>query len=353
VFGSARDPSGAGVAHLYRGGATTTLATFYINSGGVCNAFQGSTLVYDVAEEIGPADLVALTTSSDAGRLSYRYLDGADGFLGTTRQVMHDNTLQSDCGFALGAFGYSTEYCVPQGGATAAYSDPACTTPVLVTPSSTPSPYAAPISAPISCPDVTAVYAVGAAFTPTQLYMWDSSSTCSAFAPSPGLMYYQSSSQAIALPPLVHEVAHQPGRRIQNALRTTGGLAFADRDMFDTELATWCIPNEEPDGTFTCQPEAVSISTRYDDATCSHAILVAGVDDVAARCGYAMTTFATEASGGPIKPHPILPTQLHGLYAMTSSCVADDATYYAVGDAIPHSMLATATRVTEPTSGAP
>jgi hypothetical protein len=144
---------------------------------------------------IGDALLDPVTTAIadpiSGSRLRANYRLGSDGSKEYLPGSWFDTMLGQDCSFTTAADGVLR--CLPEGIAPIAYSDAACTTPVLMIPAgcSTPTYAVTDDSATCALPGgVTHVHSVGAAVTPANLYTQAGGGNCpGAGTPPAGFTY--------------------------------------------------------------------------------------------------------------------------------------------------------------------
>jgi hypothetical protein len=266
---------------------------------------------------------------------SNRYLRGADGSQIAYQAILHDNELDADCLTTLKAGGVTTGYCVPTGAVIAQeYANSTCTQPMIAATGAAPA-FLTSIPSQFDCDAISQVFTVGAA---TMLSTEYTSVTfgCSS-APSSESFYL--GEQQIMLQPLAHHPVKQPGRRIENAVRTVGIQVFLDFDFFDTTLGTWCAPSEVGSGV-TCVPEGRAVESYFTDAACSNSILVVDLTQQE-RCQGGQLPYAVDTRGS-LAIRPVTNTFLTQLYRQQdSTCQPTNQQFFStVGNPVDPSTFA-------------
>jgi hypothetical protein len=133
----------------------------------------------------------AAADPTSGSRLRARYRLAGDGSKEYLPGSWFDSQRNETCAFVMAADGQ--ERCLPDGVSVVAYADSQCMTPIVMAPASCSTPSYAQTLDSASCGDAvpaTHVLAVGAAMTPTGLYLKNGTNCFSAGPVVTGYNYY-------------------------------------------------------------------------------------------------------------------------------------------------------------------
>jgi hypothetical protein len=342
------------VVSLHRG-VPSPATRYYELRGTRCFASNGSPeLLYDLADEITPAELIQLVPEprSETERLQLAYGASADG--ARVLLSIHDRELDGACELFPTNDRQSLQ-CLLRFGLANLASDAACREPIFEEYSlCAPREYA--LVSSNTCDRERTLHRTGSVYTGPRYY--PSSTACTLVDPSTGpsnTTYYELS------PPLsIGELTRTPlestDRRIASVRYSDSAIRMQTSTLRDRELNVDCEPTKMTDGTVRCLPHDLpSIGWFYKDAACRLPITLAvearGCDDrpppppLADQRGYSDCTYthAFYMLGQRYK-EPLY----RGSPPFCEHVPNDELLFYEVGPPVPLDLLAPATLVTEP-----
>jgi hypothetical protein len=337
------------IVELHRLGARLAQTEYYVNDGGECRGYGLSDIegVFARGAPVVPAELVAVSVTEPIGthRLRRRFIESGDGL--RVGGEHHDRELGADC--YLGEHADEQGWtCFPRRLGYTAFADAACATSAIDGGRCEAPVYASEILQP-GCPFPDyAFYRVGAQIG-TEAYV-NSGGVCTAQG-------YETKVYARGeqVTPAEATRATIGDGRIQRVI-ARGEDDFPITQLFDRELGARCNVTTATDGSSRCLPQSMPTSTMYRDAACTQPVEVTrryiGNEGCPLRPPLKFAAKGIELTPltYAIEVRTVTGPWTGPLYQGPDVCepVSPRYHYFALGDVLPPSAMATAVPASDP-----